>query len=440
MLVVAGATRAEPRSGRDCSDKSQNGPTVLIERKSDACNVPDRAQVERRRPKPQERPGSLPGATVDGLLDLVKTYNPELAAAALDREAAVARIYPAGALDDPMVNLTRDQGFRQTLLTVSQDFPLWGKRRVREEVAEANATAARGREGGVKAELEEQVKMVFAQYYEAAQAIRITRDIRGLLQGVAGSARARYAQGLGNQSDAIRADLERTRLDPELSMLERNEQVAKAKINALIGGPADAPLAPPTALRRVPPAVTLHIEALIARARETNPTLVTARAEIAAAGGEQALVDKSWYPDVTVSVGVTDLPNMSPRATAGVGVKVPFQWGVREAKAREATAKKGAAQLRLDAALLKIGTELQSALATLSRAQRTEDLLKHALTPQSEAAYSAALASYQQGRSDLAPVLEAARQRLQIRIELLKVRTEALTALATIERMVGGEL
>ncbi len=131
---------------------------------------------------------------------------------------------------------------------------------------------------------------------------------------------------------------------------------------------------------------------------------------------------------------------MSPRATAGVGVKVPFQWGVREAKAREATAKKGAAQLRLDAALLKIGTELQSALATLSRAQRTEDLLKHALTPQSEAAYSAALASYQQGRSDLAPVLEAARQRLQIRIELLKVRTEALTALATIERMVGGEL
>jgi cobalt-zinc-cadmium efflux system outer membrane protein len=123
-----------------------------------------------------------------------------------------------------------------------------------------------------------------------------------------------------------------------------------------------------------------------------------------------------------------------------VGIKLPLQWGVREANAREATAKKGAAQLRLDAANLKIGSELQSALASLSRAQHTEDLLEHALSPQSEAAYASALASYQQGRADLTPVLDAARQRLQIRIELLKVHTEAQTAFAAIERLVGGDL
>jgi hypothetical protein len=75
-------------------------------------------------------PGSsvepIRGATVDDLLDRVRKFNPELAAAALDREAAVAKIYPAGALDDPMVNLSRDQGFRQTLFTASQEFPLMG--------------------------------------------------------------------------------------------------------------------------------------------------------------------------------------------------------------------------------------------------------------------------------------------------------------------------
>jgi outer membrane protein TolC len=382
----------------------------------------------------------LTGATVEDLLARVRTFNPELAAAALDREAAVARIYPAGALDDPMVSLSRDQGFRQTLATVSQDFPLWGKRRLREEVAEANAAAARGREGSSKSELEEQVKTVFAQYYEATESVRVTRDIRSLLQTVASAAQTRYALGVGSQSDAIRAQLERTRVDPELTMLERNEQVAKAKLNALIGRPADAPLAPPRALRRVVAAPSLNFEALMARAREANPTLATARAEIAAAAGERTLVDKSWYPDVTVTLGMTDLPGMSPRATAGVGVKVPFQWGVREAKAREATAKKGAAELRLDAAILKIGTELQSALSSLNRAQRTEELLRHALTPQSETAYSSALASYQQGRGDLAPVLEAARQRFLIRIELLKAQTEAQSAVATVERMVGGSL
>src|SRR6266852_6099343 len=117
-------------------------------------------------PRAGSAAAALPGANVEELLALVRNFNPDLAAAALDREAAVAKIYPAGALDDPMVNLSRDQGFRQTLATVSQEFPLWGKRELRREVASANAAAARGKEAGVTSELQEQVKMVFAQYFQ----------------------------------------------------------------------------------------------------------------------------------------------------------------------------------------------------------------------------------------------------------------------------------
>src|SRR5262249_9839749 len=57
-------------------------------------------------PEPGSSAEPLPGATVEDLLARVRKFNPELAAAALDREAAVAKIYPAGALDDPMVNLS----------------------------------------------------------------------------------------------------------------------------------------------------------------------------------------------------------------------------------------------------------------------------------------------------------------------------------------------
>jgi outer membrane protein TolC len=388
-------------------------------------------------------PGSsaepVPGVTVDDLLARVRRFNPELAAAALDREAAVAKIYPAGALDDPMVNLSRDQAFRQTLFMASQEFPLWGKRDLRRGVAEANAAASAGREGSVTAELEEQTKVVFSQYYQANQALRVTREIHSLHRTVADSVRVRYAQGLGSQSDAIRAELERTRLEPELSALERDEEAAKAKINALIGRPADAEVAPPRELRKLPPAASLKLDALMARARAGNPMLMTARSEIEAAEGERRLVDKSWYPDVTLSLGGDDLAGIGTRVTGGIGIKVPLQWGVREAQAREATAKKGAAQLRLEAASLKIESELQSALASLARARRTGDLLEHGLGQQSEAAYRSALASYQQGRGDLTAVLDAARRSLEVRIETLQVGTEAQTAFAAIERLTGGE-
>jgi cobalt-zinc-cadmium efflux system outer membrane protein len=340
----------------------------------------------------------VPGATVSELLARVRNLNPELAAAALEREAAVAKIYPAGALDDPMVNLSRDQGFRQTLFTASQEFPLWGKRDLRKAVAEANAEVAAGRQNSLGLELEEQTKVVFAQYYQVDQAIRVTREIKSLLHSVAESVRSRYSQGVGTQSDAIRADLEQTRLGPELSALERDEEMAKAKINALIGRSANTPLAAPQVLRRMPSAASLKLDALVARSRGGNPMVAMALAEIAAAEGERTLVDKSWYPDVALTLGANDLAGIGPRVTGTVGIKVPLQWGVREAQARAATAKKGAAQSRLDAALLKIESELQSALASLIRAQATEDLLKHGLSQQSDAAYQSALASYQQGR------------------------------------------
>ena len=381
-----------------------------------------------------------PGATVEELLALVKDVNPELAGAALEREQAIAKIYPAGALDDPTINLSRDQGFRQTLFSVSQDFPLWGKRDLRKEVATADAAAAKGREAGVTAELNEQVKVSFAQYYQADRAIAVTQEISSLLRDLSSTVRTRYGQGLGTQSDAIRADLERTRLDPKLSALERDQEHARAKINALIARPADAKLARPAALRKIPAASMLKHDDLVARARDHNPAIAVARAEITAAQGERTLVDKSWYPDVTLSVGGDALPNQAVQPMVGVGIKIPFQWGVLEAQARAATAKKGAAQARLDGEMLKIESDLHAALASLSQAERTEDLLKTTLTQQSEAAYRSALVSYERGRSDLTPVLDAARARLEIRLELLDVQMQEQAALAAIERLIGDDL
>jgi len=325
------------------------------------------------------------------------------------------------------------------LFTASQEFPLWGKRDLRRGVAEANAAASAGREGSVTLDLEEQAKVIFSQYYQADQALRVTREIHSLHRTVAESVRARYAQGLGSQSDAIRAELERTRLEPELSALERDEEAAKAKINALIGRPAGAELAPPRELRKLPSAASLKLDALMARARMSNPMLMTARSEIEAAEGERRLVDKSWYPDVTLTLGGDDLAGIGTKVTGGVAIRVPLQWGIREAQAREAASKKGAAELRLEGASLKIESELQSALASLARAQHTGDLLEHGLGQQSEAAYRSALASYQQGRGDLTAVLDAARRTLEVRIETLQVGTEAQTAFAAIERLTGGE-
>ncbi len=384
--------------------------------------------------------GAPPGATIEDLLALVEKFNPDLAAAALESEAAAARIVPAGALEDPMLDVSRNEAMRLTMFTVSQRFPLWGKRDLRAGVAAANADAAKGRESDVAKRLEERLKAVFAQYYESAEAIRVTKEIRDLLGTVAGTARTRYAQGLVNQADAIRADLEQSRLDTDLAALERAETTVKARINALTGRPATAPLAQPRQLPKVPAVESLSLDRLVARARDGNPLVAATKAEIAGADGARTLVDKSYYPDVTVTLGGGDPMDRSTQVVAGVGVEIPLQWGVREAQARESNATKAAAEKRLDAQILEIQSEIESAIAALRESERTGDLLTTTLMPQSEAAYHSALASYQLGRGDLTSILDATRRLFEIELDLLRVGTEGQTALAAIERQIGGAL
>ena len=380
-----------------------------------------------------------PGASVEELLAIAHRLNPELAARALESEAAAAKASGAGALDDPMLNVSRDEGFRQTMTTVSQAFPLWGKRDLSRSIASAEASGARSRHQAAAVELDARVKTVFAQHWRATRSLEITHDVDALLHAVAQTAQNRYAQGVGLQSDAIRSAVERSRLDLEFAALEREKRAARGRINALLARAPGSPLANPVALRPLPPTV-LRIDDLLDRARRNNPVLAEASSEIAAAEDSRRLVAKNWYPDVTVTAGQSDLPGLGPRLYAGVGIKLPLQWGLRDSQEREATARAGAARSRLDASLLQLQGSLEEALAGFDAARATETLLRSSLQPQTEAAYRSALSSYQLGRGDLTGVLEAAHRVQEVRLELLKVEAEERMLLADIERLIGGDL
>src|SRR5258708_3400256 len=322
----------------------------------------------------------------------------------------------------------------------SQELALGGKGGLRRSVAEATGRGARDRESRVQRELEEQIKIAFAQYYVADKALTVTHDIHTLLDNLSETVRTRYAQGLATQSDAIRADFERTRFNSEFFMLDRDRETAKAKINALIGRQVEAPLAAPALLRSVPDANSLVFARLMTRARDQNPMFAMAQADIAAAEGDLRLTQKSWYPDITVSVGADDLPGLAPRPTVGVGVKLPLQWGVLRANEQAASAKASAARSRLSGTTLQVESELKTALATLTETQQNKALLDNALRQQAEAAYQSTLAAYQNSPGDLTPVIEAAHEQVEINLQLLRAQSEEQSALASIERLAGGSL
>src|SRR5829696_3598555 len=156
---------------------------------------------------------AAPGTTVESVLALGRQLSPDLRAMALERDAAAARADAAGRLDDPTFRAMSDEVDRasgprinKTYLTVEQEFPLWGKLDLKRSAALAAVDAARGRELAATAELDEKIKVAFARYYAASQALRVNRDVAQVAASMAKVAKERYAQNLGPQTDAIIAE------------------------------------------------------------------------------------------------------------------------------------------------------------------------------------------------------------------------------------------
>lgn len=390
--------------------------------------------------------GGLPGATVASVLALGRQLSPELRAMALERDAAAARADASGRLDDPTFRAMSDEGDRtsgprmnMTYLSVEQEFPLWGKLELRRSAALAAVDAARGRELASAAELDEKIKTAFARYYAANQALLVNRDIARLAGALARTAKERYAQNLGSQGDAITAEAGITRIAMETARLEAERRSAAGRLNALLARPPSAPLAEPKELRRLP-TVEPAAAALLERARTANPRLFTGTAEIRGAVSERELAAKAWYPNVTLGAGAIQRDNGPPGYTASLAFKVPLQWGIKEAGEREAVAKLGAAQQRLIQLEADIGGDLEQALAMLAAARRVADLTRKQLIPQLDGAHKAALALYRRDQGTLASVLDAEHRIHQARLDLLQADSDAQTALAAIERLIGAEL
>jgi len=385
------------------------------------------------------------GANADGLLAAGRQLSPSVQAAALATQAASARADAAGALPDPTFTINDDEVDRtsgprinKTYFMFGQTFPLWGKRDLQHQAALRAVEAMRGQERVTRDQLDEQIKVAFAQYYAVSRGIAINTDIARLARQMTRATASRYGQGQGSQTAAILATTEQTRASMEAVRLEGNRAAAVARINALLARPADMPLATPVALHAIPnlPAIAV----MVARARATNPQVSSAQADIQQAEAQHRLAGKAWYPDVTITAGPVERQNGPTGYSATLSFSIPLQQGPKDAGLREAAANLGAARLRLDAALAQIKGDLGQAVAALKAASQTESLLRTQLLPQYQAAYRSSLASYGEARIELTTALEVEHRLHDTNLDILRAELDQQTALAAIERLIGGEL
>src|SRR5271156_6408374 len=183
-------------------------------------------------PASAQSAGGPLGATADGLLAAGRQLSPALRTASLKTAAAAAKADGADALDDPMISDSyqyyKNPGvFSGHSVTLSQSFPLWGKRDLRRQAALADLDATRGQEQAAQDELDERIKVAYAQYYLASRNIAVNREIGDLARRMRAAASARYGQGGGDQTATIQAMGEETTAKTEAVRLEGERDAAR---------------------------------------------------------------------------------------------------------------------------------------------------------------------------------------------------------------------
>jgi outer membrane protein TolC len=381
--------------------------------------------------------------------------NPGLAAAALDSQAAQVRIGTTGRYPDPMLRTEFEDitgnGNRyvpdtvgRIKYTVEQTIPLWGKLGLQRKVATAEADAAAEQRRIVENELVARIKVVFANAYATQEAIRINEELLDTIAAIALVAQSRYAQGQGNQQDAVTAEVERGRLQADLARLDGDRQTWNAQMNALLNRPIAAPLAPPQTLRPVPSPESIALDQLIERTQRANPQLRMDEARITADERGAELVRRNWYPDLTLGVSVFDAESNNGREFGGyeamVSFAIPLQWGLRRAQEGEAVARLAASRARRQATEVDLQSQIEAAYWALVSAQRGERILRDVNIPQTKVVLQSALASYQLGRVDLPTLLLAEQAVLRVALDRINLLIEQQVRLAEIERAIGEDL
>jgi cobalt-zinc-cadmium efflux system outer membrane protein len=374
--------------------------------------------------------------------------NPDVLEASDRVEAADARARAAGRWPDLGVQaqlwqqpLSKPVDFSQAnmiMAGIRQGFPAPGAAAWREEAGVAEATSARAGALGRRAEVVQEVRRAFAQYWLSEQEQLIHLEHMDLTDQIVQESRSYVAQGQMTNVDFLRTTVELARVHAVLATVAQQRRASGARLNTLMAREPDAALGTPRAMSL--PELEQSVADLEARSEE-KPEVVAARAGVTRAEAQLSAVRaESTWPEFMIGLDYGYMPmDGSSTYTAMVGFTLPWLAPRHADQRREASASVAAAQRALSSARNSSRYQLRDALARYRAARDTSDLVERELLPQAHMAAGAAQDAFRSGRAESLGLLDSLRQLLDVRLEAARSRARVEEAWADVERASGRD-
>jgi outer membrane protein TolC len=378
--------------------------------------------------------------------------NREIVAAQKRYEAARQRPSIASSLPDPTVSLGYTSngtplpggglGTNPTSnagISISQEVPFPGKRKLRGEIAEKEAEAEFQQYLSVRLSVVTRLKMAYHELHHADVSIDSIKRSQELLRTFMRVTEARYSVGRAAQQDVLRADTQYAILETRAVRLEEEKAARQAEILSLLNRPPGGAIEAPTA-EDAPPLMAA-LEDLYQHARTEAPMLRREQKMVERGELSTSLARKEYDPDYTISGGYFNQGGMPPMFQARVDFKLPaYFWRKQRAGVNEQVFALSEARHNYEASSQLLNARIKEFYVTAQSARKLMDLYLKSVIPEANLALESSMASYETGALDALSVLTNFMTVVDYELNYHEELMRYVAALDQLEEMTGMQL
>jgi len=396
--------------------------------------------------------------TAEDLANFVATAvanNPELKSTQSRWQMFVSKSRQTGALDDPMfmfklqnmvarypVAFDKDPQTAK-VIGISQQLPFWGKRALKQEVAQHEAESYKWALEERKLELTRMVKETYYQLYAVDKSLEIVEKNLQILTDFTTIAESKYSVGQGVQQDIYKAGLEKSKmLDLQITLRQQRKSL-EANMNYLLYRPDATPIGRIADYEL--PKQSLSAQQLKETAYEKRPQIKSLTSLTNKGQASRRLAQKEFYPDFNLffeymfrEESMND-PGYN-MFTVGFTFNLPLQRERRQAMVAEASSETTMSQEELNALKNSIGYSVNDLLAQMERRRKLVELYQGGIIPQAEQSLESAVISYKVNKVDFLTLLDGRVNLFNYERELYESLAEYMMKLAQLEAVIGTDL
>ena len=375
--------------------------------------------------------------TLATALDRALTNSPAIVAARSRRAIGAAGVAVAGERLNPEGRAEFDRDTPRQAYTLAVPLELGGKRARRLDVAQASVRTTEAEIDLVIAETRNAVRGAYFDLLIATARVTLLDELQGLATRARDTAQQRFDAGDAPRLEVLQADLARIQAQNEATGARGSVVAARARLNALVGLPMDAPTQP------VDPdlGAILSAETALARARTASSELALLDRRLDEQRTRIALARALRTPDLTPEGSVT----------RGFGSDAEFQTGWKAAVAISLplfTSHKAGVTLEevtltqltaeREATLSRIAADVTAAAAIASAQREQYVRYRDEIIPQALEVERLAEDAYKLGRTGIAAYLQALQATRDVRLRSLQAQADLQAALTDLERAIGA--